>query len=73
LHGNAPRNIFQVGRDIIETKSIATKFYKKMNFKITISKSIATKFHEKKHKPQKHHISLEFKKLQALTCPLVAT
>jgi hypothetical protein len=29
LHGNAPRNIFQVARDIIETKSIAMKFYKK--------------------------------------------
>jgi hypothetical protein len=50
-----PRNILQVARDIIEAKSIATKFYKKMNLKNTISKSIAMKFY-KKNKPQKHHI-----------------
>jgi hypothetical protein len=48
LHGNAPRNILQVARDIIETNSIAMKFYKKMNLKNTISKSIATKFYQKK-------------------------
>jgi len=58
LHGNAPIKILQVARDIIETNSIAMKFYKKNEPQKHHIKVHSHKVLPKKNKKQtsKNHI-----------------